>query len=319
MIPLVSRGETLPMAHEDTLIKNLEKMQAKEHLYGPAPEQSEELNLNKRNVWADDSQDFWAMLKADSAITELEGKKQTFIVPQKIFVRAHKEKKNDKYYFLYNKENKILYKTAKDNIIAVEDVANLKPSPKSFSDYGPPREYDAGDTELLLKTYYALHFEAFTYENETARAFRNELKMYYGWKFPLEFGLSLSLQNGQQLQSETSPEAVPFQSFFIGPMIRYLPYKGDFVIVSLETSFQKSINHKKEFQSGADYYSSDVFEFGTESIFPTFLGQFTAGLHWRTIRNSLISSDDQNRRPSIYKNNQNSFAFSFGYGREFFW
>lgn len=304
---------------EDEFLKNLESMQKNEHQFRPKVEREEYISTERKKGWQDEVHEFWAMLKPDSPITEVDGKKQTFIVPKKIYVRVRKEKDNYKNYFLLNKENKVRYQTLKENLIAIENVANLQPAPKRFMEYGPPREYDAGDSQLLLKPYYALHFESLSDQGEKAQATRNELKVYYGWKIPVEFGLSVSLEKGTQTQSETSTEQVTFQSFYLGPMIRYLPYQSDNFILSLEGSFQKSMNYEKVYANSVDRYSSDVFEFGAESIFPTFIGQLTAGVHWRLIRSALDSSDDPTHAPRLDKSGQSAFAFSVGYGREFRW
>lgn len=304
---------------EDEFLKNLELMQKKEHEFRPRPENIEEYNTDKKKGWRDEVLEFWAMLKPDTLITEVDGKKETFVVQKKVFIKVRIEKDNFAYYFILNKENKIRYKTLKTNIIPIENVANFQAAPKNFIEYGPPREYDAGDTKLQLKPYYTLHLESLSDQNEKARATRNEFKIYYGWRLPLEFGLSFSFQKGSYNQSEISSEQTVFQSFFIGPMIRYLPYRSNNLALSLEGSFQKSIGFQKSYSDTIDRYSVEAFEFGTEAIFPTFIGQLTTGLHWRLLRSSLETSTDQTHSPNSDKNGQSSFAFSVGYGREFEW
>lgn len=311
------------VVEEDPILKVLESRRANERKLGPKQiienESHHKVEKEKKDLYQDEVQVFWAQLKEEALITEVDGPKRKFITPKRIYVQVRKEKNNYQTYFLVNKEGKVRYETSKENIISLQDVADLDPAPKHYAVYPTPREYDGGDTKLTLKPYYALHMESLTDQGQTAKATRNELKGFYGWKQPYEFGLSLSLESGKTEASESNNEESTWQAYYFGPVARWLAYDNDFIILSLDTSLQKSLSYVSSHPSYEDQYSAEVLELGGDFILPTRLGQFTAGMHWRFMRKSLDSSSDETRLPPTDKSGFTAFAFSIGYGKEFQW
>ena len=311
------------IVEEDPILKTLEEKRANERRLGPKQiietESHQKLERDKKELYQDEVQVFWAQLKEEALITEVDGKKRKFITPKRIYVQVRKEKNNYQTYFLVNKEGKVRYETSKENIISLQDVADLDPAPKHYAVYPAPREYDGGDTKLTLKPYYALHMESVSDQGQTGKATRNELKTFYGWKQPYEFGLSLSLESGKTEASETNSEESTWQAYYFGPTARWLAYNNDLIILSLDTSLQKSLSYVSSYPSYEDKYSAEVLELGGDLILPTKLGQFTTGLHWRFMRKALDSSSDETRLPPTDKNGFTAFSFSIGYGREFQW
>lgn len=308
---------------EDELIKNLEEKIKNERLTGPKQTQEElkhyEPSKVKNEAYQDDVQIFWGYLKEGSTITEVFGEKKSFKTPKKIYVQVRKERNNYQTYFLLNKEGQVRYSTRREFIIPLDDVADLHPIPKNYVEHGPPKEYDGGDSKITLKPYYALHLESFSDQGQTAKATRNELKLFYGWKLPYEFGLSASLETGTYQSSESATSETTWQTFYLGPAVHWLAYRNDITILSLDLSLQKSVGYITQSPSTEDRFSAEAFEFGGDLLFPTRLGEFTTGMHWRILRKALDASTGEIHTPQTDKSGFTAFSFSVGYGKEFSW
>ena len=305
-------------ASNDPLLKDLGELQSHEHVYREKQEKEEKKKrVEKNDNILNEVQIFPAMLKENSRLIDVDNPKKQVITSRKIYVKIRKERSNNEYYFVLDKEGKVRYQTSIPNVVPIDEVASFDPTPTKSVSYPPPREYDGGDTTFSITPYFNLHFESLTLDDRKASASRAELKGFHKWKLPLEFGLSLSTESGKSSSSDTESQSYTWRSYYLGPIMRYTPWKKEELSVALETSVQKSGNFQRETGSYTDSFAVDVFELGSEARYTTVVGEFTLGLHWRLMRMALDSSNDPSRYPESDKKNNTAWTFSLGYGRRF--
>jgi len=245
-----------------------------------------------------------AVLRENSVVHDLKTGR-SFTIHRKAYIFAQEEVAGGEVIFVYDKNKQKRFKTNSINVVSIESDLDLKAKPKNYQEFKAPTQYQTKDTTLRLDNFVNFHYEYLQdeylgdlfssllpagtqLESNTFYAYgtRFELKSFYKWDFPIEFGVNLNYQEGAW---QGQAKGLVWRSVFFGPVAQYTLMKNENFSFNVQVSFQQSFFFKaRSLTDNFTFnYSTNALELGLNTIWPTRFGDFVIGGSYRRAQASL--------------------------------
>lgn len=278
-------------------------------------------------LFAQERVPYTVYIKPGSVLKRLSDQK-SFITNKGLYTKVleiHPTKRD--LFNVYDNEGNLVYTTGPDNIVEIAEDVRVYPKVNAALVYPPKATMFSEDQSSKFNTQINLYLETLNVDglnqiysplNSKANGNRIELKTLYTSSFPIDFGLSLSLQNAKwDAEINGNAQEITLTSFSIGPTFNYKFYTHEYFHLNANLSAELSPLFETKSQISKESYSAFNYGLGINAIFPTMFGSFNLGLSYKhsnlNLSKTTLDSSTGFRETAL---SLNSVGFLLGYVKD---
>ena len=210
---------------------------------------------------------FKAYLKKDAVIVKIDDEEKAYRVKRQLFVMAEERYVGSHFSYIHDSKGTLKFKTLTINLVDISGDLQLTPNLPSHEEFDPP-------TQIKTTNKYQVYENAFIYkldtvnlgyyndlfqtEGLTGSAKRFEYRIFPKWDFMIDFGLSISYENG--VSEDEFGNQLLWDSVYFGPSLQYTLSENNKRRWEIYAGFQKSFNYAAISEDVSISFSSIVME-----------------------------------------------------------
>jgi len=285
--------------------------------YIPLALKNEKINLEKP------PEKYKAILKKGSTLTNVKTG-QEFFIDKDLYVIARQKFHGGQFSYIYNKKQKISYKTKTKNLTSVENDIIIHPEVDATIVNLKKTSFNTTDSTLVLDNSLALGFLSFSSQPalETVGLIGNSAtgtsfftRSLIKSSLPLRFGLEAQYLSAQAT-NEFNESTASWTSFYLGPVLKYPFYQSGKWAMSSLFSVKKSLLYSLTTNDNSYSFSSVSWNLQFEIERQFTYGSLAMGLGYFNEKTSIKPQVEDNINISGNKTAANGLSVTVGYNFE---
>jgi hypothetical protein len=263
---------------------------------------------------------FQAVLPGGSIITRISDR-QSYRIPQTIYVRAQEQHSGSQFSVLFSKDNKPIFYTRTNQLTSLDETIQLIKPMDATIVYTAPTKAQSSDSVLKLENNFSLHQEILSASvlgkfhqslESSGNIQRFKYQLFTQTQLPIEFGLSFSSFTGS-IGNEQTGNDIRLSGFSIGPAVKARVLHDEKSYVDLQFRAERLLQFTTRDQLQTNTYQSLLMAFGAEWTYDTIFGPFFLSAEYSQQALSLKSSTQASLRAPTEKERFQTFGIGLGY------